>query len=75
MQASTKPLLRTVMEAIKCPYYSLPSRHLPRHYNLPLWGNQTALTITLHALIIASYGGLYLAIIIDRYGFINLPLL
>jgi hypothetical protein len=49
------------MKAPHYTYYSLAWRPLLSHYNGPLWRPQTALNIGLH-------GGLYLAIIMDRYA-------
>jgi hypothetical protein len=48
------------MEDTKLPLLYLAWTPLPSHYNGPYGGPQTDLTITLH-------GGLYLAIIMDRY--------
>jgi hypothetical protein len=49
------------MEGPKLTLYRLAWKALVSHYNGPLWRAQTALTIALP-------GGLYLLIIMDRYG-------
>jgi hypothetical protein len=49
------------MEGPKLPYYSLAWGTLFRHYNGPLWWASNCLTIALHL-------GIYLAIIMVRYG-------